>query len=129
MPDVSSPRAVLLARDLFFTTKITGTAGLLGFPVQVLGSTEPAVVRIGEIQPALVVIDLAAGDLGAPEAIARYRAAAPDATLLAYGSHVEADALRQAREAGCDLVLPRSRFTAELPDLLRRYLEPAPPVG
>ena len=34
--------------------------------------------------------------------------------IVGYGSHVEAQALRAAREAGCDLVLPRSKFVEDL---------------
>jgi len=41
---------------------------------------------------------------------------------VAYGSHVDKARLDAARAAGCDEVLPRSKFSAELPDLLRRYL-------
>ena len=41
---------------------------------------------------------------------------------MAYGSHVDKARLDQARAAGCDEVLPRSKFSTELPDLLRRYL-------
>ena len=41
------------------------------------------------------------------------------------GSHVDKVRLNQARAAGCDEVLPRSKFSAELPDLLLRYLAAA----
>jgi hypothetical protein len=42
--------------------------------------------------------------------------------VIAYGSHVEAATLHAAREAGCDLVLPRSRFVEELPVSLGAWL-------
>jgi hypothetical protein len=41
---------------------------------------------------------------------------------VAFGSHVDKARLDQARAAGCDEVLPRSKFSGELPELLRRYL-------
>lgn len=41
---------------------------------------------------------------------------------MAYGSHVDKVRLNQASAAGCDEVLPRSKFNAELHDLLPRYL-------
>jgi hypothetical protein len=34
---------------------------------------------------------------------------------------VETARLQAARDAGCDVVLPRSRFSAELPRLLEEY--------
>ena len=54
----------------------------------------------------VVVIDLArdAGLVGA------VRAAAPDARLVAFGPHVDAEVLEQARRDGADVVLPRSKF-------------------
>jgi hypothetical protein len=42
--------------------------------------------------------------------------------LVAYGSHVDAGTLRVAREAGCDLVLPRSQFVEELPGQLANWM-------
>jgi hypothetical protein len=37
---------------------------------------------------------------------------------VAYGSHVDTESLRAARAAGCDRVLPRSKFIEELPSAL-----------
>ena len=50
-------------------------------------------------------------DLGRhAEAVAAARAVAPDAWLVAFGSHVDEATLEAARAAGADRVLPRSRF-------------------
>ena len=43
-------------------------------------------------------------------------------TAIAFGAHVLAAQLQAAQKAGCEIVLPRSRFSAELPELLRRHL-------
>jgi hypothetical protein len=40
---------------------------------------------------------------------------------VAFGPHVDANALVAAKAAGCQVVMPRSKFSAELPDLLRCY--------
>lgn len=37
---------------------------------------------------------------------------------IGYGSHVDIDLLQAASAAGCDTVLPRSKFFAEVDDLL-----------
>ena len=42
--------------------------------------------------------------------------------MVAYGSHVDAAVLRAAREAGCDPVLPRSKFVEELPRALPEWM-------
>jgi hypothetical protein len=41
--------------------------------------------------------------------------------LLCYGSHVDAATLQAAEHAGADAVIPRSRFMAELPELIQQY--------
>jgi DNA-binding NarL/FixJ family response regulator len=54
----------------------------------------------------VVIVDLArsGGDVGA------LRAAAPSARLVCFGPHVDEERAAAAREAGADVVLPRSRF-------------------
>jgi hypothetical protein len=42
--------------------------------------------------------------------------------VIAFGAHVQADRLRSAREAGCDEVMPRSKFSATLPEILIRHV-------
>jgi hypothetical protein len=41
---------------------------------------------------------------------------------MAYGAHVDAAGLWAARQAGCDIVLPRSAFVEELPFRLPEWL-------
>jgi hypothetical protein len=46
---------------------------------------------------------------------------------MAYGSHVDTATLRAARAAGCDPVLPRSKFVEDLPICLPAWLGVAAP--
>ena len=117
-----APVGLLLSRDLIFTTKVIGTAQALGLKVVAAGNAS----RIADGKPAVVFVDLSAGDLVAPSALKSYRATCPGTPFIAFGSHVDVDALQAARDAGCDEVMPRSRFSAELPQLLRRYLAAQP---
>jgi DNA-binding NarL/FixJ family response regulator len=114
-----------LSRDLIFTSKVTGTARELGYQVLTAGNTALASSMITEWQPKVVFVDLAAGELASTSAILAYRRLAPQQTaFVAFGSHVDTANLDAARDAGCDPVLPRSQFSAHLPDLIRRYLGP-----
>ncbi len=114
---------MLLSRDLIFTSKVTGTARELGHQVVVAGERDLAAALIEQRQPRVVFVDLGAGDLVQPEAlIAFQRLAGPNTAFVAFGSHVDKEALATARAAGCSAVMPRSKFSAELPDLIRRYL-------
>lgn len=120
VPD--GPAGLLLSRDLIFTSKITGTAQALGHRVVVAGSVALARAMLGRWAPVVVFVDLAAGDLVGSPSLLQYQEVAPPGTpFVAFGSHVDAEALANARAAGCDPVLPRSRFTSELPALIERY--------
>jgi DNA-binding NarL/FixJ family response regulator len=122
-PPDAAPPGLLLSRDLIFTAKVTGTAGALGRRVLVAGAAGAATALIEQSKPRVVFVDLAAGDLVEPTALASFqRLAGPETPFVAFGSHVDTAALDAARAAGCALVLPRSRFSAELPALIRRYL-------
>ena len=122
-PEAAVP-GILLSRDLIFTSKVTGTARALGHRILVAGDLALASAMIEQWKPRVVFVDLSAGDLVAPAALLAFRKlAGPATSFLAFGSHVDTDALAAARGAGCDPVLPRSRFSAELPELIRGYFE------
>jgi DNA-binding NarL/FixJ family response regulator len=124
-PEVSAgsdAMGLLLSRDLIFTSKIKGTAAELGYSMMVVGTSLQAHSMIETYRPSVVLVDLNAAELVAPAALIDYqRNAGPDAWFIAFGSHVDKKSLDAARAAGCHVVLARSRFAAELPELLRRY--------
>ncbi len=122
VPQPDGPAGLLLSRDLIFTSKVTGTARELGHRVMVAGNTALASAMIEQWSPVIVFVDLAAGELVSPAAIKAYRKiAGPSVPFLAFGSHVDTGALAAAADAGCDPVMPRSKFSAELPALIRHY--------
>ena len=121
VPANAGPTGILLSRDLIFTSKVTGTARALGYRVLVAGTSVLALAMIEQWRPRVVFVDLAAGDLVAPAALLGYQGLAGPATaFVAFGSHVDTEALAAARAAGCDPVMPRSKFSAELPELIGR---------
>jgi len=87
----------VFARDLFFRAKVEALVEQLGRHV----------VRDGPASFAVV-------ELGNPQQIARiHRLTEAGARVLAFGSHVDADSLRLAREAGA-VAVPNSRLEAAL---------------
>ena len=64
----------------------------------------------------LVVVDL--GRPGVVEAVAALAASDGRPRILGFASHVDRDTMDAARDAGCDRVLARSAFFADLPALL-----------
>jgi hypothetical protein len=118
---------LLLSRDLIFTTKINQTAAALGHQIMVASNAATARSLIERTRPRVVFVDLEAGEMASAPAVSLYRAlAGADAWFIAFGPHVEADALAAARAAGCQVVLPRSKFAAELPGLIKRYFSEPP---
>jgi hypothetical protein len=115
-------RGILLSRDLIFTTKVTETAAALGYRIEVADDQMRADTLIQTAQPRVVFVDLTAGKMTSQGALKTYlELASPDVWFVAFGPHVEADTLAAAKAVGCHVVLPRSKFAAELPELLRRY--------
>lgn len=113
-----SNRTILIyVPDFIFRSRIVATAEQLGVAVQPAGTR--AGFEAGLATAGALVIDLQAeGD--DPLALVRHaRTARPDLPILGFFPHVESALRKQAVAAGVDPVLPRSKFAAELPDLLR----------
>jgi CheY-like chemotaxis protein len=117
----SAPTAVLLSRDLFFTSKITGTAAALGYRVDTSADMQDAIERLTALGSSCLFVDLAMPDLQIGTLVDSLPAKKKP-VIVAFGAHVDAARLEEARTAGCDEVLPRSRFSSTLPDILKRYL-------
>jgi CheY-like chemotaxis protein len=126
-----SAQGLLLSDDLMFTSRITGVGRDLGLSVAPARTVEALEARARQEPPRCVIVDLALPGLNLPDLIGRLRAACPTMPrLVAYGSHVDAAGLRAAREAGCDVVLPRSAFVEQLPAQLPQWLSvQGGPVG
>lgn len=108
-----SPIGYLLADDLMFASRITGTARAHGLELSTCRTPADLLRRAAERQPACVLVDLHLAGLNIEELLAGLKSAG-EPFVVGYGSHVSADVLRQARTAGCGVVLPRSQFVAEL---------------
>lgn len=118
----TTPDGLLVTRDLFFASKITGTAAELGFRVAVEGDVAQAAPKAANPACRCLILDLTTPGLKVADVLAALPAAnAP--RVIAFGPHVQAALLSEAREAGCDEVLPRSRFSMTLVDILTRALD------
>jgi len=116
---MSNKVALGLIRDLFFRSKIDAVASAVGATVAYASSLDAAASRCAELKPDMVFADLSDATFPALETIEKIRAVAPDARVVGFASHIDLKPLRAAREAGFELTLSRSEFTARLPDLLK----------
>lgn len=112
-------RALLLTKDLFFGSKVSGTAAALGGTVDLAFSQPAAVGRLAGDTYSIVIVDLQAPGLE----ISELCRAAGKVPVIAFGPHVLTEAFTAAAAAGCREVLPHSRFSAQLPQLLREWLD------
>ena len=113
----------MVCDDLIFTSKVTATARAVGATVTPVRSAGAAVAAAKQSAPACVLVDLHNPGLDLPAFLAALREACPTMPrVIGYGSHVDVAALKAARAAGCDRVLPRSQFVAELEAKLEEWL-------
>jgi DNA-binding NarL/FixJ family response regulator len=109
-------RVVALMDDIFFQMKVAETAKHLGIEFKVATNTD-ALLSLLEPRPQLVIVDLNARNQPI-DAIVKLRAASKDIRVVAFLSHVQRELAEQAKNAGCDEVMPRSSFTQNLAEIL-----------
>lgn len=118
--------AVALITDLFFVAKVKGTADALGIPLSVV---RDAAGLLREVQSGAdtAIIDLNAAGVDPVEVIRACRSLTPAPRVIAYLSHVQKELAERARTAGADQVLPRSKFSQDLPAILQSAGAARPP--
>ena len=110
--------------DLFFRTKIQETARKLNVKVEFVKTDKEVLERIeaGEEQPSLIIFDLNNAAAKPLSAIPKLKSRLKKGTsIVGFVSHVQGDLKVKGLEAGCDAVMPRSAFSQNLPQLLRRH--------
>ena len=114
MPD-PRPLVILLAADLMSGGPVRAAAKAAEAELVAVRSADAAAeaARQAGDRPVRVVVDLTAAD-------AEHFSPAdhPAAACYAFGPHVDADALRRARQRGYAEVVPRSRLGDRLPTWL-----------
>lgn len=104
---------VHLSDDLIFASRIAGVARDLGLDCVTARSSSDLATKIAADRPACVIVDLANPGFVPGDAI-EFLPADRRPRVVAYGPHIDAAGLHAARAAGCDVVLPRSKFVADL---------------
>jgi CheY-like chemotaxis protein len=123
--EVIAPPVIFAAvDDLFFSVKITDTARRVGAQVKFVKTDKEllALTESGE-KPSLIIVDLNSAAMRPLPTIAKLKAdkELKKTSVIGYLSHVQGELKQKAHEAGCDMVLARSAFSQNLPNLLRRH--------
>lgn len=119
-----NPRKILAAvDDLFFVVKINDAARRAGMGVEFLKTENDIVEKALAERPSMVVIDLNCNSL-APVPLIEALRSKPElknVSVVAFVSHIQGELKMQAQNAGADMVLARSAFSLNLPQILRRH--------
>jgi CheY-like chemotaxis protein len=122
MPEPKKVMAVL--EDLFFTVKINESAKRAGVAIEFVKS-EKDVLEKAKTHPPLIILDLNYGGIDPLNLIRTLKAdqETKGINLVGYLSHVQGELKQQAQEAGCNMVLARSAFSQNLPQILKRHAD------
>jgi CheY-like chemotaxis protein len=113
--------AIALIDDLFFLAKVRETAKQTGVTLETASTGEQLLKAAATSPAALLLVDLNArvGALDAVEHLCAQNGTGNPRRVIAFLSHVQTDLAERARAAGCQDVMPRSKFTQNLAEILR----------
>ena len=119
-------RIYCFIEDLFFLAKIQEAARKIGVKVGFVKADKDIVSRLADVpegtRPSLIVFDLNNVNAKPLTLIPRLKSKMKRGTsVIGFLSHLQGDLKAKAMEAGCDMVMPRSAFSQNLPNLLRRH--------
>jgi hypothetical protein len=124
----ANSRIFAFIEDLFFMAKIQETAKKLNVKVEFVKSDKDLMEKMqqnGEEKPSLIIFDLNNNSVKPLTLIPKLKSKLKKGTsIIGFLSHVQGDLKQKAHEVGCDMVLPRSAFSQNLPQLLRRHGAP-----
>jgi CheY-like chemotaxis protein len=126
--EVANSRIFAFIDDLFFLAKIQETARKLNVKVEFVKTDKDLMDRMqqnGDEKPSLIIFDLNNNNAKPLTLIPKLKSKLKKQTsIIGFLSHVQGDLKQKAHEVGCDMVLPRSAFSQNLPQLLRRHGAP-----
>jgi CheY-like chemotaxis protein len=127
IPADAPTRIVAAIDDLFFIAKVQETARKLNVKVDFVKSDKELLERVqtnGAEQPSLIILDLNSAAAKPLSTIPKLKSKLKGTSVIGFLSHVQGDLKLKAQQAGCDAVMPRSAFSQNLPQLLRRHGAP-----
>ena len=134
-----SPKILALVRDVYFLAAIEGACRRLGYelaewdahsqnyPLDLPASEDKNYSFLefaSRLQPSLVIVDLNLPGLPWKEWISLLKSSPETSHLpiLCFGPHVNTALLEEARRAGADAVLARSRFMSGMGEVIGKYM-------
>jgi PleD family two-component response regulator len=117
-----SKRVLAVLTDLFFTVKLADAAKRSGLAIEFVKDSAEVLAKARQ-NPALIIFDLNYDAVEPLTLITKLKGddATKSISLLGYVSHVQGELKQQAQEAGCNMVLARSAFSQNIPQIFKRH--------
>ncbi len=122
MQNQEPKRVLAVLSDLFFSVKLADAAKRSGLALEFVKDSSQ-VLEKAQQKPALIIFDLNFESVEPLKLITSLKAK-PETkgiSLIGYVSHVQGELKQQAHEAGCDMVLARSAFSQNIPQIFKRH--------
>jgi len=115
-------RVFAVINDLFFTVKLSDAAKRAGLALEFIKDPND-VLEKAKTRPSLIIFDLNYDAVEPLSLITRLKGSAETKpiSLLGFVSHVQGELKQRAHEAGCDMVMARSAFSQNLPQIFKRH--------
>jgi len=119
------PAVVCLEGDLFFAARLQDVIRACGGEPVLADTPEEFVAAVDRCFPVLALLDLnTPGDWEFAIRRCKLRPHTAQTPLYAFGSHVEVETLKRARQAGADHAWARSKMMEDLVGLVQRHVQP-----
>ena len=122
MQKQATKRVLAVVSDLFFSVKLTEAAKRSGLALEFVKEGKDVLEKAHE-KPSLIIFDLNFESVQPLKLIAKLKGA-PETkgiSLIGYLSHIQVELKQQAQEAGCDMVMARSAFSQNMPQIFKRH--------
>src|SRR5437660_998510 len=108
--------------DLFFSVKINDAAKRAGLSVEFVKDHEEVMAK-AKTHPTLIIFDLNFESVDPLDVTAMLKSTPElkNISVIGFLSHVQGELKQKAHDTGCDMVLARSAFSQNLPQILKRH--------
>lgn len=118
-----SKKILAAVEDLFFVVKINDLAKRAGLEAEFVKTEDEVVAKAAEQQPLMVIVDLNNQKIEPVALISKLKAnkETKGVSVIGFVSHVQGELKQQAQDAGANMVLARSAFSTNLPQIFKRH--------
>jgi PleD family two-component response regulator len=116
-------KILAVVEDLLFTVKISDAVKRAGLEVEFVKSERDVIDKATNENPLLIILDLNFTAVQPLKLISKLKSNSEmkQISVIGYLSHVQGELKQQAQEAGANIVMARSAFSQNLPQILKRH--------